>query len=145
MTNLIEYYFSFLYDGFMQPVSTSNSLPQDFYQEDIFRKFIETEVLKIIKNLAEKGETPQERIQAIARTTLDRIKPGMKIDELYMSAVKLDDEYSELAPIVITIMKNYEENFARKAIQGVSSYIKKGDYDSAQELVKKVLMFKIAK
>lgn len=128
----------------MQPVSTSNSLPQDFYQEDIFRKFIETEVLKIIKNLAEKGETPQERIQAIARTTLDRIKPGMKIDELYLNAVKLDDEYSELAPIVITIMKNYEENFARKAIQGVSQLIKKGDYDSANQMVKKVLMFKIS-
>ena len=129
----------------MQPAPTSNSLENQFYQEDNFRKFIETEVLKIIKNLAEKGETPQERIQAIARSTLDKIKPGMKIDELYLNAVKLDDEYSELAPIVITIMKNYEENFARKAIQGVSSYIKKGDYDSAQELVKKVLMFKISK
>lgn len=127
------------------PVLPSNKIPHDFYKEEGFRKFIETEVLKIIKNLAEKGETPQERIQAIARITLDRIKPGMTIDELYINAIKLDDDYSELGPIVITIMRNYEENFARKAIHGVSQMIKKGDYDGAQDMVKKVLMFKILK
>lgn len=107
-----------------------------------FRKFIEVEVLKIIKDLAEKGETPEEKIQGIARLTLDLIKPGMTLDQLYQNAVKLDDTYSELAPVVFAIMKKYEETYEKKALDQVSHLVKTGHYDQAQDLVKKVLEFK---
>ena len=109
-----------------------------------FRKFIEVEVLKIIKDLAEKGETPKERVQAIAQLTLDLIQPGMSIDELYRSAVKLDDQYNELAPVVVKMTREYEEKYEKKALEQVSHLIKGGNYDQAQDLVKKVLMFKVA-
>lgn len=108
-----------------------------------FRKLIEVEVLKIIKDLAEKGETPKEKVQAIAQLTLDLIKPDMDIDELYRNAVKLDDQYSELAPIVFRIMKEYEDKYAQKAIGPVSQLIKNGQYDDAEKMVKKVLQFKM--
>lgn len=108
-----------------------------------FRKFIEVEVLKIIKNLAEEGKTTRERIQEIARRTLDLIKPGMTIDELYQNAVKLDDQHPELAPVVYAVMKEYEQKYEKKAIEQVSAFVKAGKYDEAQNLVKKVLQFKI--
>lgn len=110
---------------------------------DAFRKFIEVEVLKIIKALAEKGQTPQERIQQMAQNTLDLIKPGMSLEELYTNAVKLDDQYGELAPVVSAMMKEYEETYEHRAIDQVSLLIKSGRYEDAQEMVKKVLSYKI--
>lgn len=110
---------------------------------DEFQKYIEVEVLTIIKELAEKGQTSKERIQEIARLTLTLIHTGMSLQELYQNAIKLDDQHSELCPVVFRIMKEYEEKYSQKAIAGVSNLIKSGKYEEAQEMVKKVLQFKI--
>jgi len=52
-----------------------------------FRKMIEVEVLKIIKSLAEMGQTPKDRIKELAELTLQLIKPGMNLEELYSNAL----------------------------------------------------------
>ncbi len=108
-----------------------------------FRKYIEHEVLMIIRKLTESGETDQTRIQEIAKMTLDIIRPGMTVDELYQNAVKLDDKFSELAPVVIKLMQEYEEKYNRKAVLAVSKLVREGKYDEAQTVVKKVLQFKM--
>lgn len=79
----------------------------------------------------------------MARIALELIRPGMSLDELYRNAVKLDDQYSEFAPLVGRIMKEYEERYEKKAISQVSQLIKTKQYDEAQNLVKKVLQFKM--
>lgn len=109
-----------------------------------FRTYIENEVLAIIKLLADKGETEPERIQDMAKLTLELIQPGMTLEQLYQNSVKLDDSYSELSPVVFKIMKQYEDKYEKKALEQVSSYIKSGQYDQAEDMVKKVLQFKIA-
>ena len=114
-----------------------------YLQADDFRKFVEMEVLKIIKLLADGGETPQERIQQIARNSLTLLIPGLKIDELYRNAIKLDDDCPELAPVVVKLMREYEDKYEHKAIGEVSHLIRQGQYDEANEMVKKVLMFKV--
>ncbi len=118
--------------------TSNNSNPEEF------RKFIEIEVLKIIKKLAEEGKTPKDKVRNISQLTLDLIKPGMTIEQLYQGAVKLDDTYSELAPVVSMVMKEYEEKYEKKAIEYVSQLIKSKDYDQAQNMVQKVLQFKMA-
>ena len=118
--------------------TSNNSNPEEF------RKFIEIEVLKIIKKLAEEGKTPKEKVRKISQLTLDLIKPGMTMEQLYQGAVKLDDTYSELAPVVSMVMKEYEEKYEKKAIEYVSQLIKSKDYDQAQNMVQKVLQFKMA-
>lgn len=120
-----------------------NPQPTNFVQAEEFRKYIEIETLKIIKKLAEEGKTEKEKIQAIAQRTLELIKPGMTIEELYRNAVKLDDNFSELAPLVYVIMKQYEEKYEKKALEQVSQLVRAKQYDQAQEMVKKVLQFKI--
>lgn len=107
-----------------------------------FRKLIEVEVLKVIKGLAEKDDTPAEKIQQIAQTTLELIRPGMQLTELYQNAVKLDDKHPELAPVVFKIMQEYEEKYHKKAIDIVSEFVKAGKHNDAQEAVKKLLEFK---
>ncbi|NTU47223.1 hypothetical protein HGA88_06360 [Candidatus Roizmanbacteria bacterium] len=124
-----------------QDQDTSSSEPRT--PEEEFRKFVEMEVLQIIKDLAEKTDTPDERIQAIAKLTLEKIQPGMKLEDLYANAVSLDDTYQELGPLVIKIMKHYEDTYETKALTHVSQLIRTGNYDKAQDMVKKVLQFKI--
>jgi len=112
-------------------------------QSEGFRKYIEIETLKIIKKLAEEGKTDKERIQAIAQRTLDLIKPGMNLEELYQNAVKLDDNFSELAPLVFVIMRQYEEKYEKKALEQVTQFVRNRQFDQAETAVKKVLAFKI--
>ncbi|PIV08956.1 hypothetical protein COS31_05430 [Candidatus Roizmanbacteria bacterium CG02_land_8_20_14_3_00_36_15] len=124
-------------------MTTSQDQLPNLSQAEDFRKFVEIETLRIIKKLAEEGKTEKERIQAIAKRTLDLIKPGMNLEELYTNAVKLDDNFSEMAPLVYVIMREYEEKYEKKALESVSLLIKAGQFDQAQEMVKKVLSFKI--
>jgi len=136
-----KYLFYYFFMASINPQSDTQATA--FVKAEEFRKYIETEVLKIIKDLAEKNATPKERIQEIAKHTLTLIRSGMTIEELYRNAVKLDDNFSELAPIVSLIMKAYEEKYEKKAIEEVSLLIKSGKYAEAQGMVKKVLAFKM--
>lgn len=112
-------------------------------QAEEFRKFIEREVLKIIADLTKQNDTSQEKIQTLAQLTLDLIKPGMGLEELYKNTVKLDDHHPELAPVVFKVMKEYEEKYEHKALEHVSQLVKSGKFDEAQTLMKKVLEFKV--
>jgi len=116
---------------------------KDFIQAEELRQFIEKKVLEIIKNLAEQKGTTKEKVQSIAKRTIELIRPGMKLDELYRNAVKLDDNCSELAPIVVIVMREYEQKYEKKALEQVSLLIKSKQFDQAQDMVKKVLAFKI--
>lgn len=115
----------------------------DYIQAEELRQFIEKEVLKVIEKLIDDDKTTKEKLQEIARKTLELIRPGMPIDELYQNTVKLDDDYSDLAPVVIVVMKEYETKYARKALTQVSNLIKTKKFDQAQSLVKKILEYKI--
>lgn len=123
-------------------VSNNKDLVQTKVEE--FREYIEKEVLVIIKDLAEKGQTPPERIQAMAKLTLELVKPGMTFEQLYRNAAQLDDQYSELAPVVVKLMREYEDKYHKKALESVSMMIKNGKYEDAQSMVKKVLQYKMA-
>lgn len=117
---------------------------EDYIKADELRKFIEKKVLEIIKKLMDDGESSKEKLQSIARKTLELIRPGMRLDELYQNAVKLDDNISELAPVVIMIMKEYEEKYEKKALTQVQDLLKNKKYDEAEDAIKKVLQFKIS-
>jgi hypothetical protein len=116
----------------------------DYIQAEELRQFIEKEVLKVMEKLVDDETSTKEKLQGIARKTLELIRPGMPIDELYQNTVKLDDDCSDLAPVVIIVMREYETKYARKALTQVSNLIKTKKFDQAQELVKKVLEYKIS-
>jgi len=107
-----------------------------------FRQFIEREVLKVIKTLAEGGKTSKERIQEIAKHTLNLIIPGLTLEQLYQNSCKLDDAFAELALVVYQVMRYYEQRYEKKALEQVSILIKSGKFEDAQNIIKKVLLFK---
>lgn len=112
-------------------------------QNERFRRFIETEVLRILKDLSSNSETDPSLIQEIAAYTLDKIKPEMKVQELFSSAVALDDKYSQLSPVVASVLQEYEQTYEHPAIDHVETLIRAGNYGKAEELMTKVLSFKM--
>ncbi len=115
----------------------------DVNDQDGFRKFIEYEAATLIISLLEKGSVDEDKAGKLSQLTLDLIIPGMTVEELYLSGVKLDDHDPELAPVVYKIMKIYEEKFEKKAIAQVSVMVKNKQFGQAQDLVKKILQFKM--
>jgi|GEM_PF-2858566 len=112
---------------------------------EVFRKFIEVEVLKIIKELAEEGKTSEERLRAMAKKTLELIMPGMTVEQLFQNAARLDDQFTELSPVVFALMKEYEEKYEKKALEQVTQLVRSGNYEEAEKIVKKVLEYKMVK
>ena len=115
----------------------------DVNDQDGFRKFIEYEAATLIISLLEKGSVDEDKAGKLSQLTHDFIIPGMTVEELYLSGVKLDDHDPELAPVVYKIMKIYEEKFEKKAIAQVSVMVKNKQFGQAQDLVKKILQFKM--
>jgi hypothetical protein len=126
----------------MTQVQASQNPSADYLQAEEFRAYVEREVLSQIRELVLKGTIQKDRVQAMAKEVLLLVHPGMSIDELYINATKIDDTFSELGPVVIKIMQAYEEKYNKQAVQEVSSLIKKGNYEDAQNMVMKVLMYK---
>lgn len=122
---------------------SDNKFDLNIDDQDGFRKFIEYEAATTIISLLEKGNIDKEKAEKLSQLTLDLITPGMTIEELYLNGVKLDDHDPELAPVVYKIMKIYEEKFEKKAIATVSAMVKAKQFGQAQDLVKKVLQFKM--
>jgi Asp-tRNA(Asn)/Glu-tRNA(Gln) amidotransferase A subunit family amidase len=115
----------------------------EFQKSETFRKFIEVEILDIIRDLSSQGAETEEKVQQIAQLTLEKIKVGMTIEELFKNAIELDDSFSELSPVTVKVMQFYEQNFERKAVDDVASYVRMGNYQGAQDMVQKILEYKI--
>lgn len=123
--------------------TTDTQLANQHVREEQFRKFIEREVLKVLQTMAEDTESKPEDIQKIAQDTLNVIKPGMNLEELYKAAIQLHTMHSSLASIVITIMREYEEKYERKALNHVSQLMKENKYEDATDMIQKVLQYKM--
>lgn len=125
----------------VQPLSTTDEANQIIKTEQ-FREYIEREVLDVIKSLLDKPDIDQNRIKEIAKHTLQLLALGTAIDELYKLAIKLDENYPELRPVVIKLMNEYEQKYNKRAVEQVSNLIKQGKYEDAQNVMLKVLEFK---
>lgn len=106
---------------------------------DELRQKIELQVVELLKKSIEAGVITEERAQAISQHVLSTLKPGMSFEELYKAVPKLDDRMPELAPITLPILREYEENVNKKALDTVRDLIKQGQFDAAAKLGKNVV------
>lgn len=112
---------------------TSNMTPDDLRQQ------VELKVVELIKAKLEDGSMSEERAQQLSRIALETIKPGMSLEELIKAVAKIDDTAPELAPVVLPLMRDYEENVVKKIQSGVSDLIRHGQYDAAAKLAKQAI------
>jgi hypothetical protein len=106
---------------------------------DDLREQIELNAVELIKNGLESGKFTEDRAQQLSQVVLDMVHPGMNFEQLYKAVSKLDDTAPELAPLVVPVMRDYEEHIAQQALSGVKNLIKQGQYDAASKLAQKVV------
>lgn len=106
---------------------------------DDLRQDVELKVVELIKQKLADGTMTEERSQAIAQLVLETLKPGMSFDEVYKAIFKLDDMYTELSPIVLPIIRDYDKNVTQKIQAAVQELIKQGHYEEAEKLAQKAI------
>jgi hypothetical protein len=103
------------------------------------RQSIELKVVELIKKRLEDGTITEERAQELSQLVLDTITPGMSLDELHKAIPTLDDTAPELSPIVLPVVRMYEDTVAKQAEEGVRGFIRTGQYDAAVALAKQTI------
>lgn len=103
---------------------------------DDLRQQVELKVVELIKAKLADGSLSEDRAQAISQHVLELLIPGMSWEELYRAVSKLDDSFPELAPIVLPVARQYEENIVGQAQENVRELIRQGQYDAAVKLAK---------
>ncbi len=106
---------------------------------DDVRQEIELKIVELLKRLVEEGIMTEERSQMVAQMVLDTLRPGMNWEELMKAIPKLDDTATELSPIILPYLREYESMVAQKATVQVASLIRMGQYDAAVKLSKQVI------
>ncbi len=80
------------------------------------RERIQKDIVALITDKLRSGEMSQERAQKIAATVLEKIPENISYEELYRILPKLDDDFRELADVVVPMMVEYEKK-VRKTIE----------------------------
>ncbi len=106
---------------------------------DDLRQQIELQVVELIKAKLADGTMTEERAQQASQTVLDTLKPGMSFEELYPAAARLDDKVQELAPVIIPLLKQYENEVVQPVQKNVSELIRQGQFDAATKLAKRAI------
>ncbi len=106
---------------------------------DELRQKLELNIVEFLKKGIENGTITDERAQAISQHVLATLTPGMTLEEFYKAIPRLDDMFSELAPLIIPILADYERNVNQKAMETVRELIKQGQYDAAAKLGKQAV------
>lgn len=101
---------------------------------DDLRQKVELKAVEMIKQKLSEGTITEERSQAIAQHVLDSLKPGMDFKELYKAIFKLDDMFGELSPVILPIIKEYEDTVVKQAQKQVQQLIAQGRYEEAETL-----------
>lgn len=106
---------------------------------DDLRQQIELKVVELIKAKLADGSMSEDRAQQLSQLVLGAVKPGMSFEELYKVIATIDDTAPELSPIVLPIVREYEENVVNNIKTNVSDLIRQGQYDAATKLAKQAI------
>ena len=106
---------------------------------DEIREDIELKIVELIREKLDNNEITEARAQQLSEIALKVLVPGMTMEELYRAIPKLDDSSTELCPIVLPYMRDYEEQITKMAQKTVQELIHQGQYDAAVKLSKQAI------
>src|SRR3990167_10950704 len=109
----------------------------DFSSSQKFAEYIFAKIVDVFADLVKKKNITKKRAEEIAQKTLDAIQENLSIEQLFQNSIVLVNQFSELSPLSISILKEYEQKFNKKTIDSVRQLITKGDFNQAEDLVKK--------
>jgi hypothetical protein len=102
---------------------------------------VHSAIVDLITKKLEAGTINEDRAKEIAREVLKRLPEHITYEELIRVIPKLDDDYKELAEVVVPIMVEYEQKIRVIINQKISALMQQQKYDEALELAKKAIEF----
>lgn len=105
------------------------------------REKVQREIVEVITHGLEAGTMTEEHAKEIAKFVLEMIPENISYPKLIEVIPKLDDEFKELAQVVVPIMSEYERKVKVTVNEQVSELIKSGKIDAALELTKKAIAY----
>lgn len=110
---------------------------------EAYRKKLEFDILKIIKEKLQKGQIDADRAKAIARMVLDKLHPPLTLEQIYEIAPTLDDHFTELAAAVIPVIQEHEITVSKIVAEHAQKLIKMGKIDEATTVLKQATQPKV--
>lgn len=104
-----------------------------------YRKKILREILQIIRKKLISGEMKADRAKAIAQMVISRLIPNITLGEIYRIVPTLDDDFTELSSVVLSVTKEYEEKVEGPLKEKTSELMKKGEYAQVSQLINKLV------
>lgn len=95
------------------------------------RDKLQSDVVALITEKLQAGEMTQERSKKIAQMVLEKLPEGINYDELMQIVPKLDDEFAELADVVVPIMVEYEKKIHQILENRVMRLVKEQKFKEA--------------
>jgi len=107
-----------------------------------YRKKLEREILKVIKEKLMKGQMDSERAKAIAHMVLQKLLPPLTLEQIHQIAPSLDDEFRELTAAVLFVLEDHDEEVRKIVSEHAEKLIKSGKFDEAHAIIKDVTQAK---
>jgi hypothetical protein len=101
------------------------------------RDQIQSEVVKLITKGLEDGSMSEDRARSIAKLILEKLPEDLKGEELLKVLPQLDDEFGELAEIVLPVLVEYEERIRVTVEAKVLDLVRQKKFTEAMEAAKK--------
>lgn len=97
----------------------------------VLREKIQKDIVALITEKLKSGEMTQERAQKIAAAVLEQIPEDISYEELYRILPKLDDDFRELADIVVPVMIEYEQKLHKTIEDRVLKLVREQKFKEA--------------
>lgn len=109
----------------------------DLMDPEEYRKKLELDILKIIKEKLQKGQMDTDRAKAIAKMVLDALHPPLTLEQIYEIVPTLDDRFTELTSAVLPVIQEHDEKIKSIVTEHAQKLIKEGKIDEATKILKK--------
>lgn len=101
------------------------------------REKIQRDIVGLITEKLKTGEMSQQRSKEIASVVLEKLPEDISYNDLMQIIPKLDDEFGELAEVVVPVMIDYEKKLHSVIEQKVLSLVRQKKFKEAMQEARK--------
>lgn len=99
---------------------------------------LENQIVALIKTKLEDEEMTVEKAKQIAKLVLKRLHPGMTYKQLMKVIPTLDDDFTELAGVILPIMLEHDRKLRKIVDEHVAKLVKEGKIEEAESLLQEI-------
>ncbi len=119
--------------------------PADLVKSEIdppsLRKNVMDQIVNLIKFKVSHDEMTDQRAKDIADYVLEKMPSNISYEHLMTTLPKLDDQFQELADVVMPIMTEYEKRVKEEVEKLINRLIADGRLDDARKVIQTTIDF----